>query len=108
MNDSDASFESDLRISLRVVAVGLIAVGTAVVFMANTPRAIGDRVVVVAFAVALWGMAALVWRLDNWRPSIARWVAAAGLIALFPVLIVFVVAQSMIVRGGATVGSVKG
>ena len=34
--------------------------------------------------------------------------ALAGLIALFPVLIVFLVAQRMIVRGGATVGSVKG
>jgi multiple sugar transport system permease protein len=31
----------------------------------------------------------------------------AGLIALFPVLVVFLFAQSMIVRGGATVGSVK-
>ncbi len=34
--------------------------------------------------------------------------ALAGLIALFPVLIVFLAAQRMIVRGGATVGSVKG
>ncbi|MDF1513471.1 MAG: carbohydrate ABC transporter permease [Anaerolineae bacterium] len=32
----------------------------------------------------------------------------AGLIALFPVLIIFLVAQRLIVRGGATVGSVKG
>jgi ABC-type maltose transport system permease subunit len=34
--------------------------------------------------------------------------ALAGLIALFPVLVVFMVAQRLIVRGGATVGSVKG
>jgi multiple sugar transport system permease protein len=34
--------------------------------------------------------------------------AVAGLIALTPVLIIFLVAQRMIVRGGATVGSVKG
>ena len=32
----------------------------------------------------------------------------AGLIALFPVLVIFLVAQRLIVRGGATVGSVKG
>jgi multiple sugar transport system permease protein len=34
--------------------------------------------------------------------------AVAGLIALAPVLIIFLVAQRLIVRGGATVGSVKG
>ncbi len=34
--------------------------------------------------------------------------AVAGLIALTPVLIIFLVAQRLIVRGGATVGSVKG
>ena len=34
--------------------------------------------------------------------------ALAGLIALFPVLIVFLAAQRLIVRGGATVGSVEG
>jgi multiple sugar transport system permease protein len=34
--------------------------------------------------------------------------ALAGLLALFPVLVVFMAAQRMIVRGGATVGSVKG
>jgi multiple sugar transport system permease protein len=34
--------------------------------------------------------------------------AVAGLIALTPVLIIFLTAQRMIVRGGATVGSVKG
>ena len=32
----------------------------------------------------------------------------AGLLALTPVLIIFLVAQRLIVRGGATVGSVKG
>jgi multiple sugar transport system permease protein len=32
----------------------------------------------------------------------------AGMIALFPVLVIFLVAQRLIVRGGATVGSVKG
>ena len=32
----------------------------------------------------------------------------AGMIALLPVLIVFLVAQRLIVRGGATVGSIKG
>jgi ABC-type maltose transport system permease subunit len=32
----------------------------------------------------------------------------AGIVALAPVLVIFLVAQRMIVRGGATVGSVKG
>jgi ABC-type maltose transport system permease subunit len=30
------------------------------------------------------------------------------MVALFPVLLIFLVTQRMIVRGGATVGSVKG
>ena len=34
--------------------------------------------------------------------------AVAGILALAPVLVIFLVAQRLIVRGGATVGSVKG
>ncbi len=39
---------------------------------------------------------------------ITSYLTLAGIIALFPVMVIFLVAQRLIVRGGATVGSVKG
>jgi signal transduction histidine kinase/CheY-like chemotaxis protein len=70
MNESSDSFEADLGIPLKWVAGAMIGASFVIAFLANIPRAIGDKMMVMVFAVVMGGTAGVAWQLDDKRPEV--------------------------------------
>lgn len=81
MSNSDASFESELRISPKWVLTVLMVFAMAVLFMSDDLSDLSHRAQVQLFGLLLFALLTVTWLLDNWRAWAGRWFLIVGVVA---------------------------
>jgi signal transduction histidine kinase/CheY-like chemotaxis protein len=82
MREASTGFESELRISHRIVIAMLLAVGIALFLASEAVSDPADRSSLQVLVLLFHAVPAIAWLLDQWKPWIGRWLVIVAMVAL--------------------------
>ena len=82
MSESGSAFESELRISPRLVIIVVVILAMAMYVVSDELPDLSQRFRLQLFAVSVWALSAIAWLLDRWTPAVGRWFVVIMLVAI--------------------------
>ena len=81
---STTGFESELRVSPKAVAVALMALSGVIFLLGLIPPNNSERFKVLLLSALSLMLGAAIWKLEDWKPTINRWLTVLMTAALIP------------------------
>ena len=81
---SSSGFESELRVSPKLVAIALMALSGAIFALGLIPSNNAERLQVLLLSALFLAQGVAIRKLENWKPALTRWLAVLTVTALIP------------------------